>query len=220
MNTRSCQVALVVLALSCPTTSPATAVAGEAPFVATGSSVRVTGTSNLHDWEVEGQEIDGEISVSVPISMIDEVDSVAELVKAGATVEARVTVQVRSLASGKRRMDRLMHKALGAARHVGILYRLRGATISEAPSSGSSAFAVATEGDLTIAGVTRSATMEVRVETQRDNQLIISGWLPVLMSDFGVDPPKAMLGALRTGDAVEVFFRWVAKPTFSAASGH
>ena len=67
---------------------------------------------------------------------------------------------MRSLASGKRRMDRLMHKALGADRYPWILYRLRRATISEAPSSESSAFSLATEGELTIAGVTRPVTTD------------------------------------------------------------
>lgn len=39
-----------------------------------------------------------------------------------------------------------------------------------------------------------------------ENRIIINGSKNLLMSDYGMDPPTAMAGALKTGDEVTINF--------------
>jgi polyisoprenoid-binding protein YceI len=58
-------------------------------------------------------------------------------------------------------------------------------------------------GDLTINGVTRQTTLDVRVKTPA-GLLRMSGATTVVQTDFGIKPYSALLGALRVRDLVEV----------------
>ena len=49
-----------------------------------------------------------------------------------------------------------------------------------------------------------------------DGQFRLTGSLPLLMTDFGIDPPKAMPGTLKTGDRVVVHFDVVVAPRSKA----
>ena len=37
----------------------------------------------------------------------------------------------------------------------------------------------------------------------------LTGQLPIRMTDYGIKPPTAMMGTIKTGDDVKVTFRWV-----------
>ena len=56
------------------------------------------------------------------------------------------------------------------------------------------------EGDLTMAGSTRPA----RFELQLDEAGRVSGTLPVTQSEWGIKPYRALMGALKVRDTVEV----------------
>ena len=63
-------------------------------------------------------------------------------------------------------------------------------------------------GLLKIAGVEREVTLTLK--TQRTGStLTVSGQVPLLMTDFGITPPKAMLGMLKTDPKVTVTFETV-----------
>ena len=61
------------------------------------------------------------------------------------------------------------------------------------------------EGNLTMAGVTRKVKIPVKC-IDRNQKLEISGALEIVMSNYGIDPPKALMGTLKTGDAVQLDF--------------
>ena len=67
-----------------------------------------------------------------------------------------------------------------------------------------SAFAVRATGRLTLAGQTRTVTATLQGSARPDGKLRFTGQLPVTMSDYGIKPPTAMMGTLKTGDAVVV----------------
>jgi polyisoprenoid-binding protein YceI len=56
------------------------------------------------------------------------------------------------------------------------------------------------QGDLTMAGSTRPASFEL----QLDREGRISGMLPVTQSEWGIKPYRALMGALKVRDTVEV----------------
>lgn len=171
----------------------------------TPSKVSVAGTSTLHDWTVESARIEGE--VTVPEGFLAGDASVQPTVA--------VSIPARSLASGKKKMDDLMHGALRAEEHKSIQYRL----VSAKPKSGAGSDRVVldTRGRLTIAGKTREVPMEVEVLRQAGGRLLVKGTAAITMSDFGMKPPTAMLGTVKTGDDVTVRFEWALGPAAAAA---
>jgi len=63
-------------------------------------------------------------------------------------------------------------------------------------------------GRLAVAGVERDVVFALRTE-RRDDTLLVSGRLPLLMTDYGITPPKALLGMLKTDPKITVTFETV-----------
>ena len=61
---------------------------------------------------------------------------------------------------------------------------------------------------LQIAGVEREVALDITTE-RKDSTLTVSGEVQLLMTDFGITPPKAMLGMLKTDPKVTVTFETV-----------
>lgn len=171
----------------------ALAASAERYTPATGSLVRVEGTSTLHDWKMEGSTIQGQIAAPAPDQWNGEAKAV-------------VTIPVTSIKSDKAKMDRLMADALKAKAHPEIRFELLDAT--PAPAGGES-YVMKTRGKLTIAGVTREIDLDVRVEPAQGGRYALSGQVPIKMTAFGIKPPTAMLNTIKTADDVTVTFRWV-----------
>ena len=153
---------------------------------ATGSVVRVEGTSTVHAWKMEGAAIHGFIDSDAP--------------------KATVTIPVTSIKSAHAKMDKLMAEALKAKQHPQIRYELIEATLPPNPQV---TFVMKTRGKLTIAGVTRDLDMEVQGTRSNDGRYVLTGQAPVKMTSFGIKPPVAMMGTIKTGDDVKITFRWI-----------
>jgi polyisoprenoid-binding protein YceI len=158
----------------------------------------INGTSNLHNWHSTVEKISGKGEV-----------------KPGAdkslSLEAfNIVVQVNSIkGDGGSGMDGKTFKALKADKFHEITFVLTDPVVNI--PYGSNAYTVAAKGRLTIAGVTKPITMSIKIATNEDKKLIVEGAQPVKMTDYGVDPPTAMLGMLKTGDVITINF----KTTFS-----
>ena len=150
------------------------------------SSVVIKGTSTVHDWESNAEIITGDASVEM--TEAGSFQSIGEL---------SFNVDVNSINSGKGVMDRKTHDALKAEKHPQILFALTEITELTADSL----FAT---GELTIAGKTNTIELAAAYSMNEDGSLWIQGSEKLLMTDYGVKPPKAMLGTLKTGDEVEV----------------
>jgi hypothetical protein len=161
------------------------------------SRVWVDGTSNREDWTVEAREVRGYV---VPGSG----QGALHVREAGFTVPAAKMVSRHGVI-----MDRLMHGALKASAHPEIRYELaRAEAVPAAPGT----HTVATAGSVTIAGVTRDVEQPVVAERLADGRIRFTGSTPILLSDFGMTPPTAMFGALRTGNRVVVHFELFVRP--------
>lgn len=166
----------------------ATVAAANRFAAAKGSQIRIEGTSTLHAWKMEGATIDGEIQ---------------ELPSDQWT--ATVTIPVKSIRSEHAKMDKLMAEALKADKNPMVRYELSSAKLETQTPTALVANAV---GKLTIAGVTREVAMKI-AGAREGTTWILTGEVPVRMTDYGVKPPTAMLGTIKTGNDVKVTFRWV-----------
>ena len=179
------------------------------------SRVTVEGTSTLHDWHVGGQHVGGYVVVQEHELASLWRDSGSSLHELAPTVQ--VEIPVTSLMSGKRGMDEKMREALKADMHPVIIYRLESAKVTarqtaQAEDVGGS-LTIETKGILTVAGIERKVDMPMHVRWLSNHRLEVRGETTLRMTEFGIEPPKAMLGTVRTGDTVHVYWTWVLAPS-------
>ncbi|MDZ7772754.1 MAG: YceI family protein [Balneolaceae bacterium] len=152
------------------------------------SWMKISGTSTIHDWECEVQEVNGSLAL----------DPAAEV----PVTSLSFAVPVTSIESGKGAMNRKIYDALKRGDHPQIRF-----TLTDAAQTGGSGNTVTMDvtGDLQIAGVTRSVTLQVSGQ-QNANGWLFEGSYTMNMNDFEVSPPTAMLGTIRSGEEVTITF--------------
>lgn len=175
------------------------------------SKMSIEGTSNVHDWLVEGLIIGGTLRAG-PEFTTDP----AKLARDGNfDVQGEVVIPVRSLKSVKdgkpydSRMDDAMYEEMKMTEHPQIRYTLNQLALKEAPQQPEDPFLLDAEGELIIAGVTRKISMPVQMRVPDETSLDFTGALTLKMSDFGIGPVSRLGGLFRTGDDVKLTFRWV-----------
>jgi polyisoprenoid-binding protein YceI len=113
-------------------------------------------------------------------------------------------------------MDNNLYKALKADDAPEISYIL--ATFDVVPGTEKDSFTVKAVGALTVAGTEKTVNMDVTAARLPDGGVRAEGALALLMTDFGVKPPTALLGTLRTDNKITVKFSLLVGPqTLSAA---
>ena len=114
-----------------------------------------------------------------------------------------VVVPAATLTSPREGLDKNMHKALQVTEHPEIAFRL----LRIEPTAASTG-ALRAIGVLRIAGVEREVSFDITSE-RKGSMLFVQGKLQLLMTDFGIKPPTAMLGMLKTDPKVTVAFETV-----------
>jgi polyisoprenoid-binding protein YceI len=153
------------------------------------SSLVIEGTSSLHDWEIEAEEIKG--TATLDPSSLDKLSNL------------KFSVVVKELKSGKGAMDKNTYEALKEDDHPEVTYTLT--KVNNITPAGSGKYKLSTSGNLTIAGTTKPVNMEVTATTSAGG-VVFSGEYPLKMTTFNVDPPTAVFGTIKTGDEVTIKF--------------
>lgn len=169
-----------------------------------GSKVKIEGTSTVHDWTVDGGIIGGSLELD---SKFTSDPTKAAPGKIAAKVEA--TIPVRSVKSGKKSMDDIMHAAMKQPLFPKIEYHLTELTLKETPKSADGPYTFDSKGELSLAGVTNKVAFPVTM-TRTDKSMKTTGTTSVKMTSFGIQPPapKIALGLITTGDDVKLTFEW------------
>lgn len=166
----------------------------QAQYKASGSTVKVSGTSNVHDWKMNALN---------PVSEAD-----FGPLTAGENVPKTLTalsfsVNTKSLKSDNSSMDGRTYKALNADQHPKITYKLTSAVITPVSKN---KFTVKAVGGLTISGVTKTITMQVNGTVNADQSITCSGTEKIKFSDFSMKAPSFMLGAMKVGDELTISY--------------
>jgi len=164
------------------------------------SRISIAGTSNIHAYTASttaARIVRLQVAPGVPGANVLE-----EILKPGAISAFEIAIQAATLSSPKEGLDKNMHKALKVTEYPDITFRL--ARFDGAGSSGT----VRVVGVLTIAGVEREVTLDLETHST-PSTLTVKGEVQLLMTDFGIVPPKAMLGMLKTDPKVTVTFETV-----------
>ena len=174
---------------------------GSSPLALGTSRVSIAGTSNIHEYSAS--------TTAIRVTRVRLANSLAgpalwdEIVKPGALEAFEIAIPAATLSSPKEGLDKNMHKALKVNDHPDITFRL----LRVEPRAGT-AGALRAVGVLTIAGVPREVALEITT-ARKDVGLAVHGQLALLMTDFGITPPKAMLGMLKTDPKVTITFETV-----------
>jgi hypothetical protein len=163
------------------------------------SKVSLAGTSNIHPYTASTTAA-RLVRLQVAEGVLGE-DVWNAIIKPGAVEAFEIAIPAATLSSPKEGLDKNMHKALKVTHHPEIAFRL---SRVDADATG----ALKGIGILRIAGVERE--IGLTLTTQRiDAGITVTGQVPLLMTDFGIEPPKAMLGMLKTDPKVTVTFEIV-----------
>jgi polyisoprenoid-binding protein YceI len=157
-----------------------------------GSTITVEGTSSVQSWSCATSQLAGSAQAEVSGRTLSDLSGL------------RLTIPVQGLDCGNRQMNGKLREALGASTTPQIRYTVTGAEVG-APD-GQGRFAVTVTGRLEMAGSARTVRTTARGVPAGDGRFRFTGRVPLKMSDYGIDPPTAMLGALRTGDEVTVVY--------------
>lgn len=106
---------------------------------------------------------------------------------------------------GNRVMNRDLARALRAEDHPVIRFELT--DVYAVPALRDKVFGpLAAGGRLTVAGATRTVMVEGTLYALGEERYRLVGRLPLRMTDYGVDPPSALLGLVRARDRFVVYF--------------
>jgi polyisoprenoid-binding protein YceI len=159
------------------------------------SDFSISGTSNVHDWESAVTKISWRGTFNFTDGVLSELSDV------------KVNIPVDGIISTKGRiMDGKTYDALKEEEHPNIVFTMTSATITNKGTK------VAAKGRLTVAGVTKTINLAVMITPLADGQYQVSGAYPMKMTDFGIEPPTALLGTMTTGDDVTINFNLTLSP--------
>lgn len=120
------------------------------------------------------------------------------------SAEGTASVSIESFDCGRRRMNQDLYDVLNMTDFPTIRFELEDASLSSSPEGSRNEYHVHTHGRLTIAGTEQSVDMMFTGQHLSDGRYRVTGTNPLLMSDFGVDPPTALFGLIKTQDRILV----------------
>jgi polyisoprenoid-binding protein YceI len=183
--------AVIFAGLAVAAVSTATLGAQTGTLKIASAKVTITGTTNVHGYTAETATVR---LTSVKTGPFD--GDLMNLATTPALLAAfEIAIPSASLKSPKDGVDKNMHKALKAEQFKDITFRM---TSLQKHGAGLRAL-----GTLTIAGVSKEIALDLTARRAGSN-LLVAGEIPLLMTDYGVTPPKAMLGMMKTDPKITI----------------
>lgn len=169
--------------------------------ISESSTMTILGTANVRDWDAEVTSISGEVT----LRPVDELDwSQAE---ASWFEQVEISIPVSEIDSDSRRMNRSMHEYLREDDYPEITYSLSEAhqfVISDNPG-----YQLKLSGIVQAAGESLEIEHDVEIQELENGGFRVSGSQDLNMTDFGIDPPTAVLGTVRARDEMTIEFELI-----------
>ena len=173
-------------------------VSAQSPLVIESGKVTIAGSSNVHAWTASTTKIRVTRARIAPSA--GGADLWETALKPGVIEAFEVAIPAATLSAPKGDLDKNMHKALKVAEHADITFRL---LRFETAAAGARAIGI-----LRIAGVEKEVALDITTK-RAGTTLAVTGRMDLLMTDYGITPPKAMLGMLKTDPKVTITFETI-----------
>ena len=144
--------------------------------------VSIAGTSNIHPFTASTTNVRMSRLVLAPA----DGDLLPEAIKPGALEAFEIVIASASLSSPKEGLDKNMHKALKVAEFPEITFTLARTYAGAAPNT------LKAVGQLKVAGVEKEVTLDLKTAVNA-SAITVIGDVPLLMTDYGIKPPTAMV---------------------------
>ena len=158
---------------------------------AQNGSVQVAGTSTLHDWTEKSNNGSGEATFSFNNDKLANVSALS------------FSVPARSLKSEHKTMDNITYKSLNADKNANITFVAGAGSVTPIDAL---TYTIKASGKLTIAGNTRETEVVATGKLNADKSIAVSGSKKIRMTDYGIKPPTAMFGTIKTGDDITISY--------------
>jgi Uncharacterized conserved protein len=163
-----------------------------------GSSLSLSGTSTLHGFTCKTDNIQAFIDVDPGYRK--DFTAIAKPI-----TSARIEIPAKSLKCGEGKMDNNMYDVLKANDNPTITFILSTYDLADGLTT-SNGFTAKTTGKLTIAGHDNTCLLTVKAVRGDDGSIVASGTHSLLLTDFGIKPPRFMFGTLRVGNEIKIQF--------------
>jgi YceI-like protein len=175
---------------------------------AVGSKVLIEGSSNVHDWTMEGSIIGGYLEVPEGVVLDPSQAAVAGASGGKVNAQADVFIPVNTVRNSHYEgMNEAMQDAMKTQEFPRIQYHLTEMKLKE-PHAAGTPLEFDTKGELSLAGVTNQISMPVRIESLDPSKLKVTGSIPLKMTSFKITPPRKA-GLFISTDDVKISFEWV-----------
>jgi polyisoprenoid-binding protein YceI len=157
--------------------------------------MRLDGSTPIRNWKMTAHGLNGEARML--------------LTNDNQLVEVRAfsfSLPVYNLKGDISAMDEDAYEALKADKHREITFQLSSAKVI---SQGESNYLIAASGQLTVAGVTRSVTLKMKGFIDRDGNVCLTGTENLKMSDYNVERPSLLFGAIKASDDISLTYNLV-----------
>lgn len=165
-------------------------------YEVTGASkIWVEGTSTIRNWTCEARETEGSVRMTWEDGFTPVIESV------------QISIPVGKMDCGNGAMDKKLRKALKFKETPNMLFELNEAfAVTEADAD---SIEVTTDGFLMIAGQTRRIQLTQYASILDDGSIIFRGSIPISMKDYNIKRPSALLGTIKAGNDVVIYFELV-----------
>ncbi|HYX09406.1 MAG TPA: YceI family protein [Bacteroidales bacterium] len=157
-----------------------------------GSSVKIKGTSTLHDWSMDAEGLSATMSAVTSDGLLQKVTAV------------NFSCPVEKIVSNESSMmDSKAHDAFKSEKNPTIKFNFTG---QNSINAGNDQVNGTITGNLSMAGETKSIKVSFSGKVLGSGHIVVTGTKSLKMSDYGMDPPTAMFGTISSGDEVTIVF--------------
>jgi polyisoprenoid-binding protein YceI len=154
-------------------------------------SIKVLGTSNVHDWVLTSIAMDSQGEFKMDDDQLKGLSGFT------------FSLNAKSLKSEHESMDARTYKTMRADQYPRITYKLSSAVITQIQKN---KYSLKATGDLSIAGVSQTIVLMITATINPDNSISCSGSQNIKLTDYKIDPPSFMLGAMKVKNDLTIQF--------------
>lgn len=153
------------------------------------SKLIVEGTSSVHDWAMNSTGFSSTVLFEIENGILVKIN------------EVNFSCPSKKIVSDNSIMNNKTQKALKSDTYPNIIFKfisIKSLTNQKNDFSGE------ITGTLSIAGKSKQVVLSFSGKVDPNGIIYVKGIVPIKMTDYNIEPPTAMMGALKTGDEVKI----------------